>query len=249
MLIEKLNIDSGTTVHDIIKRDYRTADVFHQFGIDISVSEKLTILQICEMKGIDLYKIISELEAVTKDYLFSPGSEYQNWNLDFLVEFIVNIHHQYLKKNLPLLKNYLSDLVRKKEEQYPYLKGVEEVFLKLYRDVFPHMKQEEEIYFPYVKQIFHAYQSKETYARLFVRTLRKPIENIMLAEHKDIEKKFQRLRDLTDDYNPPKEASTLHRVVFLKLKELDLDLMKHIYLENTFLFPVAITMERELLKQ
>ncbi len=249
MLIEKLNIDSGTTIHDILKLDYRAADVFHQFGIDISVSEKLSLLQISEMKGIDVYKIIAELEAVTKDYFFSSSTDYQNWNLDFLVEFIVNIHHQYLKKNLPIIKNHIHNLVNRNENKYSYLKEIEDIILKLSRDVFPHMKQEEEIYFPYVKQIFHAYQSKETYARLFVRTLRKPIENIMLAEHKDVEKKIQRLRDLTDDYNPPKEASTLHRIVFSKLKELDLDLMKHIYLENTFLFPVAITMERELLKQ
>jgi regulator of cell morphogenesis and NO signaling len=38
-------------------------------------------------------------------------------------------------------------------------------------------------------------------------------------------------------------------VVIAKLKELDNDLLQHIYLEETVLFPKVLKMEKELLAQ
>jgi regulator of cell morphogenesis and NO signaling len=246
---ESLYIDTETTISNIVQQDYRSADVFLRNGIEFSVSGSLQLQKACEVKGIDFGQIVSELETATKNYVFPSNTEYGKWGLDFLVDFVVNIHHQYLKRNLPLLKSHINQLIKKKlinENQYT---EIEDVFLKLYRDAFPHMKMEEEVYFPYVKQIFHAYNGKETYARLMVRTLRKPIENVMLWEHKEIEKKLHRLRDLTFDYKVPLNAPILLHVVYSKLKEMDKDITQHIYIENNFIFPVAITMEKELLKQ
>ena len=51
------------------------------------------------------------------------------------------------------------------------------------KEIPPHMKQEEEIFFPYIKQIYHAYKHRESYAKLLIRTLRKPLEEVMQKEH------------------------------------------------------------------
>ena len=62
-------------------------------------------------------------------------------------------------------------------------KRLEIIMNQFMKDIPPHMKQEEEIFFPYIKQIHHAYKHRESYARLLIRTLRKPIEEVMIKEH------------------------------------------------------------------
>jgi regulator of cell morphogenesis and NO signaling len=115
------------------------------------------------------------------------------------------------------------------------------------KEIPPHMKQEEEILFPYIRQIYHAWQHRESYARLLVRTLRKPVEEVMQKEHESTGASLHRMRELTNNYTAPPKACLTHKVTFAKLKELDADLVQHIHLENNILFPKAIAMEKELL--
>ena len=110
------------------------------------------------------------------------------------------------------------------------------------------MKQEEEIFFPYIKQIHHAYKHQESYARLLIRTLRKPLEEVMIKEHEATGVNLNKLRAITNNYTPPDNACITHKITFAKLKELDKDLVQHIHLESNILFPKAIAMEQELLK-
>ena len=71
----------------------------------------------------------------------------------------------------------------------------------------------------------------------------------MHHEHETLEKTLHRLRLLTNDYTAPESACTSHRLAFSLLKELDDDLVQHLYLENDILFPKAIAMEKELLER
>jgi regulator of cell morphogenesis and NO signaling len=119
----------------------------------------------------------------------------------------------------------------------------------LHNTMLPHLLQEEEVIFPYIRQIAHAYESRESYASLLVRTLRKPVEDIMHHEHKLLEKVLYQFRILTNGYTPPEASCTSHRLSFSLLRELDEDLVQHIYLENEILFPKAVLMEKELLQR
>ena len=89
----------------------------------------------------------------------------------------------------------------------------------------------------------------KSYAALLVRTLRKPVENIMNHEHEYTKKYLYQTRELTSHYTPPANACISHKVSFLKLKELDNELVQHLFLENEILFPKALQMEKELLVQ
>ena len=60
---------------------------------------------------------------------------------------------------------------------------------------------------------------------------------------------FIDIRELTNHYSPPAHACISHKVSFLKLKELDNELVQHLFLENEILFPKALQMEKELLIQ
>jgi regulator of cell morphogenesis and NO signaling len=242
-----VHIDKNSFVADIVRQDYRTAEVFRKYDIDFCCGGKWALGMVCEMQGLDFDSVKKDLEDSVRNIQLSNSIRYTEWSIDFLTEYIVNVHHQYLKNALPKIKEHLHHFIADHGENYPLLKEVLKQFNYLNKDILPHLQQEEQILFPYIRQIAHAYDSKETYASLLVRTLRKPVEEVMQHEHDTVSKTLHRLRELTDDYSPPTDACNSHRVAFSLLKELDNDLVQHIYLENEILFPKAIAMEKELL--
>ena len=247
MFKPELHISGESFVRDIVRQDYRTARVFRKHGIDYCCGGSWSLGIVCEMKGLDFSDIRKELLHSIQTIRLSNSIRFDTWSVDFLTDYIVNIHHHYLRDALPAIKEQLHHFTVSHAKKYIYLLEVEELFNELYDETFPHLAQEEEIIFPYIRQIAHAYKSKESYASLLVRTLRKPVETVMQHEHETISKTLHGIRLLTNDYQPPPNACISHDVTFSLLKELDNDLVQHLYLENQILFPRAIAMEKELL--
>ncbi len=242
-------IDGDQSVSDIVNADYRTADVFRKYGIEFCCGGKWPLSTICEIKNLQINIVREELEEATRTICLPNSLKFEDWDIDFLTDYIVNVHHQYLKKKLPETKDHLATFVNDHQEKFFYLPDLIEIFIELENYTLPHLQEEETIIFPYIRQISHAYHSKESYASLLVRTLRKPVENIMNHENESLNRLLRQMRQLTGHYTPPKNACTSHRVIFSKLKEIDNDLVQHLYLENDVLFPRAIAMEKELLER
>ena len=247
MFLYPERISESSFVSDIVKQDYRTADVFRKYDIEYCCGGKWSLDAICMMKGLDVTQVKNDLEKATRTIHVSNSLFFDEWPLDFLADYIVNVHHSYLKQTMSEIKKMLKRFIEEHVKRYPELSALEVSFNQLYKEVFPHMKQEEEILFPYIKQIYHAWSTKESYASLLVRTLRKPVEEVMTKDHESAIKHLHKFRTLTNDYTPPPNACVSHRVSFAKLKELDNDLTQHIHLENNILFPKAISIEKELL--
>jgi regulator of cell morphogenesis and NO signaling len=242
-------IDLDLPVADIVKADYRTADVFRKLGIEFCCGGQWPLTTICEIKNLQIDVVRKELEESTRTICLPNSLKFEDWDIDFLTDYIVNVHHQYLKDALPATKDCLATFVNDHQDKFSYLPDLMKIFIELKNYTLPHLQQEETIIFPYIRQISHAYNNKESYAGLLVRTLRKPVENIMNHENESLNWLLRQMRQLTDHYTPPKNACTSHRVIFSKLEEIDNDLVQHLYLENDVLFPRAIAIEKELLER
>jgi regulator of cell morphogenesis and NO signaling len=236
-------------VSDIVRDDYRTADVFRKYGIDFCCGGKWSLKMVCDARNLDVAILLQELEEAVRTIQLSNKLRFEDWDIDFLTDYIVNVHHQYLRKALPEAKDYLNDFIEGHQKEFPFLSDVLKIVISLSKEMFPHLVEEEEIIFPYIRQISHAYHSKESYAGLLVRTLRKPVENVMHHEHESVSRSLHELRQLTDHYTLPERACVSHKVTYLKLLEIDNDLVQHLHLENDILFPRAIAMEKELLER
>jgi regulator of cell morphogenesis and NO signaling len=247
MFLQNPIIDQDLAVSDIVKSDFRTADVFRKYGIEYCCGGKWPLKTACELKGAPYSDVYEDLERATRNNAVPPTTDFTNWSVNFLTDYIVNIHHDYLKKNLPLVQEHILRFAEGHRKKFSYVDDLLQTIQQLTRDLVPHLQQEEEVIFPYVRRISHAYSSKESYASLLVRTLRKPVEDIMHYEHALVLKAMLHLRHLKNNYRLPDGACISHSVVFHKLKELDNDLAQHMYLENEVLFPRAIAMEKELL--
>lgn len=242
-------IEPFSLVTDIVNHDYRTADVFRKHNIDFCCGGKWPLDIICQNKNLNTEDIIEKLSNITRQTGSSAALDFDAWEIDFLTDYILNVHHRYLEKALPEIKEQITGFLNEHRKKFPELEELDNIVNRFIKEIPPHMKREEEIFFPYIKQIFHAYKHREPYARLLIRTLRKPLEEVIQKEHETTGSNLNKLRTITNNYAPPANACIAHKVTFAKLNELDKDLVQHIHLESNILFPKAIAMEQELLNE
>jgi regulator of cell morphogenesis and NO signaling len=247
MFLRTINISDNTLVTDIVLGDYRTTAVFRKYGIEYCCGGRVALRVACEMRGLDIDEVKDELNEFTRFSCLPNTIDFAKWNLDFLIDYVRNIHHAYLNKSLPEIGDVLEKFAEGHRKKFAWLPELVNLFQKLEKVILPHLEEEEQVIFPYIRQIAHAHESREPYAALLVKTLRKPIEGMMEQEHEFVEIYLHRCRQLTNNYQPPADACISHKVCFLKLRELDNDLTQHSYIENSFIFPKAIAMEKELL--
>ncbi|MBC7873253.1 MAG: DUF542 domain-containing protein [Ferruginibacter sp.] len=247
MFLQSFEINRRSSVDEIVAKDYRTADVFRRHGIGYCCGGKWPMEMACEMQGADADKVQAELQQSVRTMQVSNQLDFANWDLDFLIDYLVNVHHQYLKKSLPVTEQLLTELVTKHNKKFSYLVALEKQFHLLVQQLLPSVQKEEEVIFPYIRHLVHAHKNKEPYAVLFIRTLHKPVEETLFKGHEIVTGMILSIRQLTNQYNTPENSCISHTVILAKLKELDNDLMQHLYLEKSVLFPRAAALEKEVL--
>jgi regulator of cell morphogenesis and NO signaling len=248
MFLPSVTIDENSLISDIVKQNHRTAGIFRKHGIAYCCGGGWRLETACLMKGLEFEKVKRELSKASHTLELPGELPFTTWSVDFLINYITNIHHHYLKTTLPETEVILKDFTEDHPVKYPNMLKVYELFVELKKDILPHLVMEEESVFPYIRQIANAYKNNDSFAKLLVKTLRKPIEIMSAHEHSFLNDSIQKFRELTNNYTPPEHACISHKISLAKLKELDNDLVQHIFLENEILFPRAIQIEKELLK-
>ncbi|HEV8273294.1 MAG TPA: DUF542 domain-containing protein, partial [Chitinophagaceae bacterium] len=196
-------IEPSSFVTDIVVHDYRTADVFRKYDIDFCCGGKWPLDIACQNKNLPTEEVVRELQRIVTQSPSNAAIDFDSWEIDFLADYIFNVHHSYLKRALPEIKEHVDKFLVEHSKKFPELVAIEIIMNQFMIEIPPHMRQEEEMYFPYIKQIYHAYKHRESYARLLIRTLRKPIEEVMQKEHDTTGSNLNRLRSITNNYTPP----------------------------------------------
>ncbi|HRX92715.1 MAG TPA: DUF542 domain-containing protein, partial [Chitinophagaceae bacterium] len=177
---------------DIVKSHYRTASVFKKYGIEYCCGGKWPLKLVCETQSIDCEKLMNELQEVSR-LVFVPASlPYNEWKTEFLTDYIINVHHRYLRDSLPQIRDQISRFVDEHKKKYPQLAELDKEFTKLEKSVSDSITNEEDVIFPYIRQISHAYESKESYTDLLIRTLKRPTGNIFQPGRNVISTQLQR---------------------------------------------------------
>ncbi len=242
MFLGKIDISNETTVTDIVIKDYRTATVFRRYGIDYCCGGKLPLGMVCDIRGLDVEVIKQELIAALRTIQVSSSTDFANWSTRFLLDYMVNVHHAYLRMHFPDIIETTRSFVEGHKKKYDYLPDLFEALQALEEELMKQMEEEEAVLFPYISQIAQAHLQDEPYGSLFVRTMRKPVANL-INHGETVARCLHVLRDLTHSYQPAPNACITHRVCMAKLKELDHELMQHVYLETNIIYPRVVAME------
>jgi len=234
------------TVSELVRTDYRAADVFRKWGINYCCGGNLPLEEACRIKGVDPEAVASDLRQARQNRSLSPAIDYYSWPVPFLIDYLLNIHHAYVRDAGQPLATQLTGFVQGHLKKFPDLAEVDEAFQNLLALQLEHQQEEEERIFPYLRQVASAHTNKESYGKLFVRTLGKSLAQVN-GDHQRIASALQQLRKLTGNYRYPEKACTNYQVLFHKLREFDEDLVQHKHLENNVLFPRVREMEAALL--
>ncbi|HMT27952.1 MAG TPA: DUF542 domain-containing protein [Bacteroidia bacterium] len=230
-------------VGEIVLQNPIAAGVFENLHIDYCCKGKLTLNEACILMALDPNRveelILNNLSTTKTDY-----SIISNPDLSYIIDYIIEKHHSYVLKQMPVILEHLRIVVSKHGEKYFYLKLMERLFLELSIDLEQHLLKEEMTLFPYIKVL--DLHSKKTADPTILHFLKQPVR-MMMMEHEKAGSIMQELREVSFNYQLPDNACTTFRLLFNELAEFEKDLHEHVFLENNVLFPKAIEMEDELL--
>lgn len=237
-----------STVGELVADDYRKAEFFKKSGIDFCCGGKKKLSDVCKSKGLDEKQFIESLEDFLQNKSNKQNSNQKNWELDFLTEYIINIHHSYVLENLPLLDEFTAKVDKVHGQGAPEVIEIRKLFISMNAELIQHMKKEEMVLFPYISRMAKYQRSTEGGSKPSIPFVNGPIL-VMEAEHGAAGEIIHRMEQITNNFTPPEDACNTWRVLYFKLKEFADDLFQHIHLENNILFPAAIKLEERLLKE
>ncbi|HLR25549.1 MAG TPA: iron-sulfur cluster repair di-iron protein [Fodinibius sp.] len=231
------------TVGQIVAEDYRAAQVFRTYGLDFCCGGTKTIEEAAATTGADPTEVKKALED-----LGSQGEaqeNYNEWALDFLTDYIINNHHQFVRNKMPEIEAYAKKVAKVHGDRHPELHEIYKQVTELHVDLVDHLNKEEAVLFPYIKQLTEAEKNGAVPENGDVDGAADPV-SMMEEEHDEAGETMANIRDLSSDFTPPEDACTTYSVLFQNLEGFEKDLHKHVHLENNILFPKALELEKRL---
>ena len=238
-----MNTETVKTVADYVTENIKNAHLFKKHGIDFCCGGGISLAQAATKANVSLEVLKKELEETAT--VTTPGYDYKNWKLDFLTDHIINVHHQYVEENIPLLIQYAARVAKVHGHERPELIRIQQLFTEVAQELSAHLKKEELILFPFIKKLVRAEEEGAPAPKPQFGKIDNPIK-MMETEHDDAGAIFKEISELSDNYNYPEWACNTYRAFYAKLEEFETDLHHHVHLENNILFPKAIELERSL---
>lgn len=202
--------------------------VFTKYNIDYCCGGHRSLREACHRIGLDPGKIEAEIYQTP---ITSTGNNFrpERWSSAFLVDYILENHHAFVRKAIPELEPLLDRVCERHGNECYELLQIRESFIDLAEDLSSHMEKEESLLFPAIKNLE---QQKQATPGGYLNT---PIE-VMEHEHAVAGDLIKQIRSLSTNYTPPDFACPTFRITYQRLQEFDNDLMQHIHLENNILF-------------
>jgi regulator of cell morphogenesis and NO signaling len=237
MMIQKEN-----KIGEVVAKNFHTVKVFENFGLDFCCGGKKSIKTACEEKGINADNVMKELSRIGDS---SQSLHFNDWELDFLIDYIVNNHHSYVVNSVSTIEHHIDKVIAAHGEKNPEVVAIGGIFGELKEELLSHMQKEEKMLFPYIKKMLFAFKNSLEMPFPPFGSVGNPVK-MMEHEHDHAGKLVHTINELSKGYTPPESACTTFRVLYQELKEFEADLHTHIHLENNILFPKSMQLEQQI---
>jgi regulator of cell morphogenesis and NO signaling len=193
--------------------------VFHRHGLDFCCHGGRPLAEACAERGLDPAAVLTEIDREQGE---AAPPRWDERPIAELVDHIENHYHRRLRAELPELVALAAKVEARHAEKPSCPRGLQAHLEAVHESVLSHLAKEEQVLFP------------------MIRAGRGPLAggpiHVMEAEHVDHGEGLQRTRALTNGLQTPPEACPTWRALYLRLHELEAELMEHIHLENNVLF-------------
>jgi len=234
----------NSTIGEIVTKDFRTASVFTEYGIDFCCGGNKTLQKACEEKSVNIQELKEKLDKATQG---EKGNDldFNSWDLDLLADYIEKTYHRYIKEKTPVILQYLEKIREVHGTHHPELFEIYDLFSHSAMDLGMHLQKEERILFPMIRQLAESKDSGQDTELGHCGTIENPI-SVMMEEHVTEGARFEKISELSHNYTTPPDGCNTFRAAYSLLDEFEQNLHKHIHLENNILFPKAIKLEQSL---
>ncbi len=147
------------TVAEVVTKNYAAAAVFEKVGLDFCCGGNVKLATACESKGLNLNSVVNELNTVLSAGKVT-GDKYEQWDLDFLSDYILNNHHTYVREKIPVISGFAERVVKAHGENHPEVITISRLFDQVRQELQGHMFKDVRILFPRLDQMAVAKRNK-----------------------------------------------------------------------------------------
>jgi regulator of cell morphogenesis and NO signaling len=221
-----MSFDPNTSIASIVAARPETARIFQRHQLDFCCHGETPLGRACAERGLELAPLVAELKSASQG-VEADAADARGLSVPALVARIVDRHHGYLRTALPFLAPLAAKVARAHLEHDPRVVEVNQTFTKLRAVLEPHLDQEE-------RELFPLLMSRSGDAARIEQEL-----TAMREEHLAVGAILAHLRELTDGYAVPAWACNTFRLMMGELEKLELDILRHVHLENHVLSPMV----------
>ncbi len=214
------------TVAEIVSNDISTASIFKKYNIDFCCGGQKTIEKACGDTGIELNSLVDELNRSIKQPVVSLN--FNDLEIGFLIDYIINVHHAFIKKNISIIKSFAEKVTKVHGNKNIEIVEISYLFSRMSQELISHIEKEETVLFPEMKYLANQIDGSKKYCDKI---------GIFEHEHEEVGIIAKRIIKLSNNFVTPENACNTHKAFYFKLNEFIDDLFQHIHLENNILFP------------
>lgn len=228
-----MEITKNTTIGEIVRTNFKTAQLFDSHKIDFCCAGDKTLTQACKKSGINVDELLPEIEFLIKNKDWDT-KYIEGLSADALCDYIVNRHHNFIKEKVPFIQQKLNKLCDVHGNNYKELLEIRELFNEAAHALNKHLEKEETVLFPKISLLMSlgTYDYKNELIKSDIEHMIKQLKD----EHKTEGERFEKISILTNNYTTPDDGCNTYEVTNRTLEEFEKDLHRHIHLENNVLF-------------
>ena len=216
---------------DLVFANYRLLYVLPCFNIELGFGEA-TIKQICQKKGISVSFFLMVCNVYSLEDYCPDSATLAQVPLNNLIDYLRNSHKDYLERRMPKIIAQILNLVEKYDIRHG--KILSEFCEKYRKEVVVHFNYEEQTVFPYIEALL-AGKKWENYE---IKKYK--------GSHSDLDAALSDLKNILLKYLPIEYPTDECRNILIDLFLFELDLSKHILLENKILISLVEQIEKDI---
>ncbi len=233
------------SIREIVSNQSSAAAVLQRFDIDLCSRADESLKQACAELQLSVDQVLEKLSDAAANEPGAEPADLPSYSMSRLIQHIVRTHHRYVRRELPRLTEMAHKVAGKHSERSPELRKIERLLDELQTEMFAHLEKEERVLFPFIAEMDqYAVASSFSPSACFL-SVAQPIRMMMLG-HDAADRIIEELRNLTNEFEPPKWACGTYVAFYGGLRAFETDFRQHVHLENDVLFPRAIEMESAL---
>ncbi|MGC3977026.1 MAG: iron-sulfur cluster repair di-iron protein [Paludibacteraceae bacterium] len=229
-------MNTNKTIGQIVANDFRAAEIFKNAGIDFCCGGNKTIEQACNETNTSQQELYTQLDLLNNTPPIA-GTNYKDWDADFLCDYIVNTHHKIELNWLEQLKHYTQKIAEVHGASHPEVITIANLYQNAYNELIPHFEKEEQVLFPAIRETMKS--KTEKFKPIIIGAIRQ-----MSTEHETAGGIFDKISKLSNRYQVPADGCNTYHVTYKLLEQLENDIHIHIHLENNVLFPKALELAK-----